>query len=275
MSDRPAVAPTTLLDVVGARLDGHPLLLLLDVDGTLAPIAPRPDQAAVPGETVDVLRRLIACPDVIVALISGRSAEDAHAVVHVDGTWIIGNHGLELRTPDGELLPSPMARPYESSVADAVRALAPLEHDIPGSLVENKRWSLSVHFRLVDSGDIPAVQERVRDVARATGLQVTGGKKIFELRPPVRVDKGTAAVDIAKRFGALSRRASIFLAGDDRTDEDAFQALRAIDDRAVTVRIAPQADDAEETTHAEYVLASPNELRLVLESLAARRTRMS
>jgi trehalose-phosphatase len=266
-----AVAPSAFLDAVGPRLDGHPLLLLLDVDGTLAPIAPRPDQATVPRATTDVLRRLMGCKDVAVALISGRSAEDARTVAQLDGAWIVGNHGLELRTPQGELTPNPQARTYEAVVADAARALGALEREVPGSFVENKRWSLSVHFRLADPGAVSALRDRVRDVARAAGLRVTDGKKIFELRPPVRVDKGTAALDLAKRIGALTRDASILLAGDDRTDEDAFQALRALDDRAVTVRIAPHEDDGESTTYAEFVLASPEALRVVLELLATRR----
>src|SRR3954467_6681926 len=82
------------------RLAGRPLLLLLDVDGTLAPIAERPEYAAVPPATQRVLAELVGLPDTPVAIVSGRSARDARRLVGVKGVWVLGNHGIEFARPN-------------------------------------------------------------------------------------------------------------------------------------------------------------------------------
>ncbi|MEO7083911.1 MAG: trehalose-phosphatase, partial [Gemmatimonadaceae bacterium] len=72
------------------RLDGQPLLLLLDIDGTLAPIASRPDEARLPAATQRVLAELAMLPGTYVVATSGRSARDARRLVGVDNVWIVG-----------------------------------------------------------------------------------------------------------------------------------------------------------------------------------------
>jgi len=259
---------------VGSRLDGSPLAVMLDIDGTLAPIAPTPDAAIVPPETRDVVRRLVALPGVHVALVSGRSVADALRLTRVKGAWIVGNHGLELRTAIGEISTVDEALAYEDAIARASRALAPLARSAPGAIVENKRWTLSLHYRLVDDAEAPALIARARDVARELGLRVTDGKKIIELRPPIDVNKGTAAVALANRVGALDEGGCILYAGDDQTDEDAFRALRARASHAVTARIMDaSADTRSAKSDAEFVLASPSDVRSALEWLVARRAR--
>jgi trehalose 6-phosphate phosphatase len=258
---------------VGTRLDGAPLAVMLDIDGTLAPIAPRPQDAIVPAATRETLRQLIALPGVTVALVSGRSAEDAWRVAGLAGAWVVGNHGLELRDPDGKVTTPRDVLPYETVIAEAVRRLSSIERTVPGALVENKRWGLSLHYRLVEPDASPALIERSREVARELGLRALEGKKIIELRPPVDVNKGTATTALAERVGAFRDGASVMYAGDDRTDEDAFRALRTRHQRAVTARIdASEADQSEPPTNAEFVLGSPDELRRVLEWLVARRS---
>ena len=263
----------SLITSIGTRLDGSPLVVLLDIDGTLAPIAPRPELAAVPANTKDILRRLAKLPDVAVVFITGRSAADARRMLDVENTWIIGNHGLELTTSRGEVIADPAVAVFEPKVREAERALEPLRRSVEGMLLENKRWSLSVHYRLVDPDAAPAVIERAIEVARELGLRSTEGKMVVELRPPLRINKGTAAVALAERLDATSDRASLFNAGDDRTDEDAFEALRQLNPQAVTVRVKGAGDDVSVPTHAEFVLASTDELRRVLEWLVARRAR--
>ena len=260
--------------VVGARLDGSPLAVMLDIDGTLAPIARRPEDAIVPAATRDMLRQLIALPATTVALVSGRSADDAWRVAGLAGAWVVGNHGLELRDPDGPITTPHDVAPFEKAIAEAVRRLSSIERTVAGAIVENKRWGLSIHYRLVEPDAVPALIERSHDVARELGLRVTRGKKIIELRPPVDVNKGTATTALAERIGAFRDGASVMYAGDDRTDEDAFRALRTRDRRAVTARIdTSEADLGETPTNAEFVLRSPDELRQVLEWLVARRKR--
>ena len=257
---------------VGSRLDGSPLVMLLDIDGTLAPIAARPELAAVPANTRDVLRRLAAMPDVEVVFITGRSADDARQMLDVPGTWIIGNHGFELTTPAGETIVSPDVREFEPRVREAERALEGVARGTPGVLLENKRWTLCVHYRLADPDSVPGVVDRASDVARQLGMRITDGKMIVELRPPVNIDKGTAAVALAERLQATRDDASLFNAGDDRTDEDAFRALRALNPRAVTVRVKGAGDDVSVPTAAEFVLATTDDVRVVLEWIAERRS---
>jgi trehalose-phosphatase len=265
----PGAAETTLAGAIGARLDGAPLVLLLDIDGTLAPIAPRPEDARIPDGTADVLRHLVALPDTVVALVTGRSASDARRMA-IDGVWIIGNHGLEMLAPGGELTSSAEGAQYEGAVAAAARELSPLTREFTGVLLEDKRWGLSVHYRLATREILPLLEQRVRGAAEAAGLRVTEGKKIFEVRPPVRVDKGTAALDFLRRVQASGDTASVLFAGDDRTDEDAFVALRARGARAVTVRVRSR-EEAGVATAAEMIVTTPDEVLSLLRWLADRR----
>jgi trehalose-phosphatase len=252
------------IERIGSRLDASPLALLLDVDGTLAPIAPTPALAQVPAATRLVLEQLAQQPGVVLALVSGRSAHDAARMVGIPNAWVIGNHGYELMSPAGEISVWPAATDFEVSMAEAARLLAPIEM-IEGALLENKRWTLSVHYRNVAYGATDLVN-RVRSVAADLGLRVTDGKKVIEVRPPIDVDKGTAALAFALRYEALTTGAALY-AGDDRTDEDAFRALRP-SGRAVTVRVD---DDDSVVTGAELTLPSPAELHDLLGWLAHRR----
>ena len=268
------ITSDTAEQVLYGRLDGQPLILLLDVDGTLAPIAPAPDRAEVPPETQEVLRRLIVRDDVVVALVSGRAARDAARLAGVSGVWVIGNHGFERQEPDGDATPVEAVVPFGDAIANAARELALLEPRIPGTFVENKRWTLSVHYRQVDPSSEGAVIQESRAVAGRLGLRVSEGKKVVELRPPVEVNKGTASVALADRLGGFGAGASVAYVGDDRTDEDAFRALRRRSSRVVTVRVLPtgaSAVESEPETEAEFVVASTDELRSILAWLAARR----
>ena len=251
-------------DAVRTRLSGAPLLVMLDVDGTLAPIAPRPELAQVPGETSSCVAALAARPQVIVALVSGRAAADARRLVRVANTWVIGNHGYEIVSPDGDSLVDPQVEPYRNLIAQAGRRLEGRLNHVAGVIVEDKTWTLSVHFRLADEAVVPRVRGVVEETANALGLRVTEGKKVFEIRPPARVDKGTAVLTLAARLHALGDDSSLVFIGDDRTDEDAFRALRLRQRHAVTVRVAP---DERTGTAAEFAVSDPEEVLFFLQWL--------
>src|SRR4051812_193441 len=137
------------------RLSGDPMLLLLDIDGTLAPIAPRPELAVVPADTRRVVEGLVRLPHSQTVIITGRAAADGAALVSVDGTWTIGNHGLEIAAP-GE---APAARAdalvFAPKVALASERCRALAAGSTGVVVEDKRWSLSVHYRLAEPWIVP------------------------------------------------------------------------------------------------------------------------
>lgn len=273
----PAPTPARPLDdaVVAARMRGRPCLVLLDVDGTLAPLAPRPELAAVPEATRRAVAALVARPDVVVSLVSGRAAADALRMVAVPGLWAIGNHGAETVAPDGTVLVDPTVAASADAVAAAAAELAAAVGAVPGVLVEDKRWSLSIHVRLTPPARVPEVVAAVDAAGARHGLRIVPGKAIFELRAPARVDKGTAAVALAGRLGAVGRGASVLFVGDDVTDEDGFRALRAAldagDPPPVTVRVAEAGASDGVATAAEFVLPDTDAVRRLLETLGALR----
>lgn len=247
------------------RLRGRPALVLLDVDGTLAPIVDRPEDAAVPPETLDAVRRLAAAPDTHVALVSGRAAADARRLVPFPGLWAVGNHGAEIVSPDDVGAVDPRAACFLSPLAAAAAALRPLEAT-PGVRVEDKRFSLAVHTRLADRAELPRLRAAAETVAAAHGLRVGEGKEVLELRPPAAIDKGTAALALAERLGAEAAGSALLFVGDDVTDEDGFRRLAALP-HAVTVRVGPP----DVPTAAGWVLPDPPAVRALLLAVAAAR----
>jgi trehalose 6-phosphate phosphatase len=203
-----------------ARLAEEPLAaaLLLDVDGTLAPIVDRPEDSAVPPETRAELERLHGRYG-LVACISGRAGAVAQRVVGVDGLRYVGAHGLELAPEAAEW--AGRLRDFSSTVSWPV---------------EDKGLTVSFHWRTADDqAAAEAYLESVAVRAREAGFDARFGRKVLELRPPVRADKGTAVAALLAESGL--RRA--LYAGDDTTDVDAFRAVHATElGVAVAVRSA-------------------------------------
>jgi trehalose 6-phosphate phosphatase len=221
--------------------------LVFDVDGVLAPIVARPELAAVPAATKAVLERL-ASRYRLVACVSGRAGDDARRLVGVEGIEVVGNHGLEL---------DPRAAEFTAAIAAFRRAV--------GLPVEDKRLSLSYHFReAADETAAAARLEEVAEQARAVGLDARWGRKVLEIRPPARADKGTAVRTLLER----SRAARALYAGDDTTDLDAFAGLTAAGlEHAVRVAVASEEGPAELREAADLVVESPGALARLLESL--------
>jgi len=193
--------------------------ILLDVDGVLAPIVPRPEDASVPAESRAELRRL-AERYALVGCVSGRLGADAERIVGVPGIVYAGSHGLELE-PEAERWVAPL-RAFAATV------------DWP---YEDKRLTGSFHYRTAASeSEARAYLETVAERAREAGLVPRWGRKVLELRPPMRADKGTAVSRLLSERGL--RRA--LYAGDDTTDLDAFAALDGLE---VAVRVAVVSDE--------------------------------
>jgi trehalose 6-phosphate phosphatase len=247
------------------RLAGTPLVIMLDVDGTLAPLAPRPDAAVVPAETRRAIATLAARDNVHVVLVSGRAAADARRMVSALHVWVIGNHGFEITGPDGEELVDQQVAHFRPAVAQAARRLAPQVAPVPGVFLEDKGWTLSVHYRLADPAVGPRLRAAVEETVAHLGLRLTLGKQVLEVRPPVRVDKGTAVLLLGLKLGGFADSASLVFIGDDQTDEDAFRALRARSAAPVTVRVIH--GDESTPTAAEFSACDPLEVRAFLEWL--------
>ena len=256
--------------LVAACAAARPLVLLLDIDGTLAPIAPRPEDARVPAETLAALGALAAAPDTHLALVTGRAPADARRLVPVAGAWVIGNHGAERLAPDGAHLVDPAVAAYGPALRQAVAELIGALAAVPGAWVEDKGWSASVHYRQVAPADAARVVEAALAAAARAGLRAGDGKMVVELRAPVAVDKGTAGVALARALGAGGPHGAVLAAGDDVTDEDLFRRLaEAWSDpgRVFTVRVgAPDTPTA-----AAYRVPDPEAFRAALTAVAAGR----
>lgn len=254
----------TIVAPVADRLTAAPLLVALDLDGTLAPIASRPDLAVVPEETRAVLRELRDAPQVHVAFVTGRAAADGARIAALQGCWVIGNHGMECQSPDGEVTVDDSVKAWAPAVARAYEAIVRAIGSIDGVVVEDKRWTLSVHYRLAADDEHADIERAVREIAVAEGLVVTRGKLVAEVRPPVEVNKGTAVVALARSLEALDEPGNTFFAGDDHTDEDAIRRLRAADQRAVTVHVGTAVLSDGSPTAAELVVRNTHEMRDLL-----------
>ena len=219
--------------------------ILLDVDGTLAPIVARPELAAVPEETRAELRRLVG-RYALVGFISGRTGAAARELVGVDDALYAGVHGLELE-PGADAWRAPL-RPFASS---------------GWPWLEDKGLTVAFHWR--EAPDEEAARAELEDVAeraRAVGLEARWGRKVLELRPPVDADKGTAVRSLLDERG-LSRA---LYAGDDSTDLDAFRGLDGLE---LAVRVAVVSGEAPPGLReaADLVVESPAELLELLRRL--------
>ncbi|XP_011206998.1 uncharacterized protein LOC105228748 [Bactrocera dorsalis] len=207
----------------------HKLALLLDYDGTLAPIAPHPDLATLSPEIKNVLFKLSNHSDVYVAVISGRNVDNVKRMVGIEGITYAGNHGLEILHPDGSKFVHPMPIEYEDKVSHLLKAL---QDSVcrDGAWVENKGALLTFHYRETPAELRPAMIEKARGLIIKYGFKATEAHCALEARPPVQWNKGRASIYILRTsFGVdWSERIKIIYVGDDLTDEDAMVALKGM-----------------------------------------------
>ncbi|MHB2026664.1 MAG: trehalose-phosphatase [Elusimicrobiota bacterium] len=253
MSDFPALKKLIVSNGVRARN----LILGLDFDGTLVPIAKRPEQAFLPVKTKFLLKTLIQA-GVKIAILSGRSLTDVRTKIGVSGIYYCGNHGLEISGP-GLRWSHPSARAFKRKLAALECAARKNLTRIHGLRVENKGMSLSVHYRQAEASAalvrraLLGIREMDEDVFR-----LMPGKKVWEILPKVRWSKGDALL-IARRD---SGRRNMIVIGDDETDEEGFRVLRA---RAVSLRVGQV-----RRTAARFHLRDSRQVVRVLDFLARR-----
>jgi trehalose 6-phosphate phosphatase len=220
--------------------------LFLDVDGVLAPIVPRPEDARVPDETRNELRRLNELY-ALVACISGRAGADAQRIVGVSGLTYVGNHGLEL----------------DPEAAGWGERLQQFLADARWPATENKGLTASLHYRTAeDETAARATLEDVKASAERAGFVARFGRKVLEVLPPLDVNKGTA---VRQLLGERNLRRALY-AGDDTTDLDGFHALAGLE-LGVRVAVVSEEVPSELQKRADLVVETPAELLSLLRRL--------
>lgn len=244
----PTTAPTLRgMDAI-ARLAAAPehAALLLDVDGVLAPIVGRPEDAAVPETTRNELRRLHGRYG-LVACVTGRSGDAAKRIVGVPELRYAGEHGLEL---------DPAAAGDAAAVHRFVTATGWPD-------VELKASSAALHFRrAADPEEARRRLEAIAQQAAAEGLRTAFGRMVLDVLPAAEATKGTAV----RRLLAEAGLERALYAGDDTTDLDAFAALDSLE---LAVRVAVASTDGPRLLRerADIVVGSPAEFAELLARL--------
>jgi trehalose 6-phosphate phosphatase len=231
-----------------ARLAAQPERagLFLDVDGVLAPIVQRPEDARVPAATRTELRRLVG-KYALVACVSGRAGDDAERIVGVAGITYVGNHGLEL-APEVEVWAS---------------RLQQFLAEVDWARLENKGLTAALHYRdLEDEVTARAALEEIAAQAREHGLAARFGRMVLEILPPITADKGTAVRALLDRYG-LDRA---LVAGDDTTDLDSFAAVDGLE-LGVRVAVASAEGPDELRAAADVVVHGPEEFLGILRGI--------
>jgi trehalose-phosphatase len=247
------------MDEIAAQIRERRPFVFLDFDGTLTPIVDHPDRATLAASVRESLRRLAClCP---IAFVSGRDLSDLRARIGLDGVYYAGGHGFEIAGPRGLHYASPLDGAVLSALDNAERELRSRLAGIGGTLLERKRSSLGIHFRMVSDRDLPHVERAVDEtLTHHRSLRKRHGKKVFELQPDIAWNKGEAVRWLVRTLGLDGPDVLPIYIGDDLTDEDAFRALAA---HGLGIAIL----DQPRPTAARYQLRDPGELHAFIDKL--------
>jgi len=251
------------------RDDPEHSAVLLDVDGVLAPIVAQPDDAHMPETTrrplIEVAKRYGT-----VACVSGRRASDARRIVSLGSIAYLGSHGSEV------LMPGSIAPVLDGELQAWTRRVQAFAHDAFGEKLrrlrvrlEDKEAIAALHWRGVpDEDDAYAAIEEVAKAAEAAGFVTHWGRKVLEIRPPVRIDKGAGIVGL---LGETDLAAAVYV-GDDVTDLDAFRGLTELQERGrlgYAVRVGVRSDETPSALaeEADTVVDGPEGVRGLLRAL--------
>jgi trehalose-phosphatase len=238
-------------------LDKEKVLLMLDYDGTVVPIAKTPAQAVLSGTSRKIFEKAAGCPLLRLAFISGRSLSEIKKMAAIEGISYAGNHGLEIEGP-GIGFVHKKAQALSGELRALFAELSKKLCDHKGVLVEDKDLSISVHFRLADPSCEKRIISEVTDAVNNKKFRLSSGKKVIEIRPRIKWNKGNAAKVLMRRFKGYY---PVYL-GDDRTDEDAFSALKK---KGLTIFVGQP-----KKTLAAYCLKDHKEVRSLVKMIEQR-----
>ena len=198
-------------------------VIVTDIDGTISEIAPTPEKALVTTVMRNMLVKLKEKFSMVV-VISGRSALNAREMVGVDGLLYVGNHGMEF-LKDGELSRHPDVKKYIPVIKKTGQKLKTGDiSSMNGLIFEDKGICYSIHYRLSNPSENPRerILKTLHGYPECKKLNISEGRQLVELKPPVSCDKGTILQNIIEKYGLEK----IIYLGDDITDLDAFDKLK-------------------------------------------------
>ncbi|XP_057798640.1 probable trehalose-phosphate phosphatase 7 isoform X2 [Salvia miltiorrhiza] len=239
-------ALTSFQAMTSAMAQGKQIVVFLDYDGTLSPIVSDPDRAFMSDAMRCALREV--AKHFPTAIISGRSRDKVYGFVKLDEVYYAGSHGMDIMGPpshvnsyDGKYQTNTMdkkgneitifqpAKEYLPTIKKMLEEIKQRSCDIPGVFVEDNRFCISVHYRHVLSEDCGDLEEIIHNLlSEYPNFHLTRGKKVLEIRPSIKWNKGDALVYLLETLG-FSNSSDVlpFYIGDDKTDEDAFKVLRS------------------------------------------------
>jgi trehalose 6-phosphate phosphatase len=247
--------------------------IMLDIDGTLAPIVDHAADAHVPESTRQLLIA-VARMYGVVGCISGRRASEARAMVSIGSITYVGSHGVELlRSGWTEAV-------LDADVADWARRIHDFGHEADTAdarklrvRLEDKGPIVAFHWRGAPDEDAArAAVDAIAERAQAAGLRTHWGRKVLEVRPPIRIDKGAGVTRLLNEVGSDIEVA--LYVGDDTTDLDAFRALTGLVDEgrlklAVRVGVRSEEGPSEIIGEADLVVDGPDGVRELLTVLSS------
>jgi len=252
------VNPAYLRSSQSALFAKKKLVLFLDYDGTLTPIVSRPELAVMSDEMREIIRSLAKRHTT--AIVSGRMREDVERLVNIEGLFYAGSHGFDIRGPQVSLI-QPAAEKTIPLIAQITRQLNKNVGNWKGVLIEDKKFSVGIHYRLAQEDVVPELEGvALKIIHKYPELRLMRGKKVFEILPAFEWNKGKAIQWIMQALGLSFSGVSAVYIGDDTTDEDAFRTLRS---RGVGILVA----DPPRPSSADFLLKSPQEVKELFEKI--------
>ncbi|KAK7311455.1 hypothetical protein RJT34_09609 [Clitoria ternatea] len=258
---------------------GKRIIVFLDYDGTLSPIVNDPDRAFMSDEMRAAVYEVATYFPT--AIISGRSRDKVKDFVRLNNLYYAGSHGMDIMAPsmtvrssegkhcdiarstNGTEVPFQPAKKFLPAIREILRRLENEVKEIKGAMIEDNGFCVSVHFRQVQEKDYDVLEDKVKSVLKKhPQFCLTEGKKVMEIRPSIKWNKGNAVEYFLDTLG-LSSCSDILpvYIGDDRTDEDAFKVIRG-QGYPIIVSSIPR------ETNAIYSLRDPSEVLMFLARLA-------
>lgn len=211
------------------------IIFFLDYDGTLTPIVKRPELAVISDEMKDTVKKLAG--KFTTAVVSGRMREDVENLLGIKGLFYAGSHGFDILGPGISMI-QPQAQktiPLVNKVSSLLKAAI---GSIEGVIIEEKKFSVAAHYRLVPEQYLPKIKEAVEKVVNENKqLRLMQGKKVFEILPAIDWNKGKAVCWIMKALGIPWKDSLVIYIGDDTTDEDAF---RTVNNRGISILVSEE-----------------------------------